>query len=469
MPLVIDPQANAATFGTATHHFGRRWEATFIALLASPAAARQPLSHETLTGELARRGQNRPLNRSQMQRLLDSLRAYLDTLPGQPLAIEHPPRKATTGPWQLHYRQPLAIVVSAADGGRVQAATEPPSPHLLETDCPVTCRQLLEIMMVADGFAAHGKYIEAIESLTPAKVLPITPDFRCLVQLRAIRHENLLGNHAEAHRLLVSLLQSPPSPLADPGLLPYARFQLDRIDYDRSPGRHYHRLWTMGEPLAPRLGVDPLHAGEWHNLRALLARRMLHENAASTGRPDEHGLALHRAALGHLQSALYWMLSQRNWERLQAFAANYAFHLQSVIPYGLATPLETYAWHSLEHAYYDKLDAGKESAWELIFLGQFWLDYETELADATPPTAILDNHHPGEAAFYLHAIRSVEQIGDARQVALGWINYRRFAARHLEQKESLRAERALSGLLTTHGELRATLEAEGYGPNLPPG
>lgn len=462
--LIVDPQANTATTGSTTHHFGRRWEACFLALLASPSAAHRPLSHEALTAELARRGQGRPLNRSQMQRLLHNLHAYLDALPEQPLTIKHPPRKATTGPWQLHYRQPLNVIVASTGTEPILA---PPSPRLLETDCPSTCRRLLEIMLVADGFAAHGKFMEAIESLAPAHALPLTPDLRCLLQLRTIRHENQLGHHTEARRQLVALLQSPPEPLLDTGLLRYARFLLDRIDYDRSPGVHYQRLWTMGEPLTPSPGLNPLHAGEWHNLRALLARRLLQENAALTGQPDEHGLNLHQLALGHLQSAMYWMLSQRNWERLQAVCANYALHLQSVIPYNLATPLETYAWHSLEHAYYDKLDAGKESAWELIFLGQFWLDYESELSNAVPGTAILDNHPPSEAAFYLHAIQRLEQTGDARQVALGWINYRRFAIRHLSQRERLRAEDALSGLLATHEELRMTLQAEGYSSHLP--
>ena len=462
--ILLDTQANTATADPAIHRFGRRWEATFLALLA----ARQ-VTHEALTNELTRRGQRQPLNRSQMQRLLDSLRAYLDALPGRPLSIEHPPRKATTGPWQLRYRQAFDIAIDPGSSGNAAQDTGAIGPRLLQSTCLTTWRHLLETLLVADGFAAQGKYIEAVESLAPAHDLPLTADARFLLHLRTVRHENILGNHAEARCLLVRLLQEhDAATLVDPGLLPYARFLLDRIDYDHAPGVNYPRLWAMGEPLVSGVAAHPLHAGEWHNLRALLARRMLHESAATSGQVDERTRAFHRTALAHLESAMYWALGLRNWERLQAFVANLAYHLQSVIPLGLATPLETYAWHSLEHAYYDKLDAGKESAWELIYLGQFWLDYEADLAGGMPVTAVIGDHHPDEEAFYLHAIRSVEQTGDARQAALGWINYRRFAARHLGPEKLLNADRALSRLFAAHDELRTTLEAEGYARHLPP-
>jgi hypothetical protein len=182
---------------------------------------------------------------------------------------------------------------------------------------------------------------------------------------------------------------------------------------------------------------------EWHNLRALLARRRLHallNHQGPSGQElsaGESTSSLHAQALQHYQAAMYMAAWSRDWDRLQAYVANLSYHLQSLM--GLAGPLCTQApavlrWHRLTMAYADKLSAGRDSAWEYIFFGKFWLDSHAGLCPGVamdPLAHSLGDTSPDCEAFYARALERLRACGDARQVAIGHCLYLQFAQQHM--------------------------------------
>jgi hypothetical protein len=139
----------------------------------------------------------------------------------------------------------------------------------------------------------------------------------------------------------------------------------------------------------------------------------------------------------HYQAAVYMAAWFKDWDRLQAYVANLAYHLQSLM--ALPPPLATTApavlrWHRLTMAYEDKFSAGSDSAWDYIFFGKFWLDNHSALAPtpvSDPLAHYLGNTSPEHEAFYQRALVRLRECGDDRQVAIGHSLYLQFAQQHL--------------------------------------
>lgn len=472
--------------------FTQRWEATLLAMLLMQARANRELQTDMLRIELERRGQAQPLNRTQHSRLIKSLTEGLDRIPGRPVLLEYGPRKATVGPWRLRFKTPCAFDVDKCNTiGNLETASSEnllsdegnqtkhvhwPYPLMLSVRDPDALHNLLSACLVSDAFATHGNFHSAIETLHPTHTQPLSCDARVMLTLREALYYKRLGEFTDARALALNVMKADPAHLQDPAQRQHASFFLDRIDYDESPGTAHIRLWDLANAPNPVLGADLRTAPEWHNLRALLARRRLLGMAANLTQPgsDPNVLDLHRHALLHLETAIYWALSLKDWENLQAFVANVAFHLQSVLPLGLSNVRQIFAWYALMMNYAEKLDAGKDSAWEYIFLGKFWLDHEQELCNASQPSGsasdlffIIQELHPAHESFYLRAIERLQHCADYRQVAIAWINYCRFTQLNLDLEKQLAAAKALCGLLQDAPSLRDQLEAEGYGAYLP--
>ncbi len=468
--LLLDTENNRVTFApegqatTSTHVFSRRWEAVCLDLLRQAASHGLVLHRDVLDGELKRRGQSQPLNRAQTIRLLASLGEFLDQLPGRPLRLEHAPRAASSGPWRL------------VNAGLVRIEALAPQPHaetpvagvklLAGEYSPDALLALLVDFLIADSFAVDGAFRSALETLEKIPEAVLASDGQALWLMRRAHCHNRLGHFIEA-RACTEAVCALEGQLLDTGMAAYARFWLDRIAYNQAPAANFQRLWQQVAFPRDGHGTDPGHLSEWHNLRALCARRMLHD-AHARNEPVAQCRDYHRAAQAHYESAFYWALKLRDFERLQAFVINYAFHLQSAIPLGFSSVPETYRWHRLAHAYADKLDAGRDSSWEYIFLGKFWLDHEAELKTRADEAllALTVDAHPAHQAFYEESIRGVQRTGDPRQEALAWINYRRFAERHLSPSQQKPILAALRRLLSSQPELRENLVAEGYAPYL---
>ena len=493
-----DGDSKSAGVGHAVHQFKHRWECHVLSLLWLEGQVGHSLTDSVLQQSLRQKGQAKDLNRTQLQRLFASLNEFLSRLPGQPLRLHTAPRQVTVGPWALICTAPVRFHDAEAKPVAQTGSAQWPYPLLLkpknasqgrlDTTCVDTLHQLLSGLLIADAFSVNGDYAEAIETLQAVYQLPLTAEAACLVWLREAVWQKRLGHFDAARHLTRQILANPP-PL-DPAQLSYARFLLQRIDYDEAPAHNHASLWHSVTLPDAMQGVDGRVLPDWHNLRALLARRRLLDlpqaharvQAGETG-PDSPS-ALHEGALNHFQSALYWLLQQRDWGCLLGYVLNTAFHLQCVLPLGLATVSQVFDWHRLCLSYGYKLDLAQDSGWEFIFLGEFWLDNHAELAArslAAPLTHTVDDAHPSQQAFYTKALEKLKKCADPRQLVIMWILYGRFVARHLlppsptgtqsAKRVVLAAsiQDAIAALLDHHPKLLKVLQEEGYAAWLPAG
>lgn len=452
--------------------FSRRWEAMVLALLVTTSRANQVLSKSALQAELQKHGQESPLNRSQLCRLIDSLTDALDTLPRRPVQLFYGARKKTVGPWELRVAHGLDIALETSQAYLAGPATDlqPEKAEwrwarLLDNGNLQQLRKLLGILQTSDAYGAHGENLNALHTIAAAYALPLSSDTRQMLWLREAHYHNRQGNHAAARTHAQAVLDDLHTVRRDASLAPHARFMLDRIDYDESPGTVHHRLWFNGGDLAPIHTVQYHSSPDWHNLRALLARRQLRDCPDPAGRTR-----LHDSALCHYESAIYGALRNANWERLHAYVANLAFHLQAIIEYGLASIPEVFNWHALSMNYVEEFGVGKDAAWTDIFLGEFWLEHadtlerlEDDYQGHRLEGPAFENLHPSDEKFYLRAIERVKHNADERQVAIAWILYIRFLDRAGQPRALRMARLELEMLLVQSGTLRGKLVGDGYG------
>ncbi len=443
----------------------RRWASDFLALLVLQGRHDQAVDLEMLDTCLARRGQPVKLAPVSVLRLLDTLQAFLDALPGRPLAIEHPPRKASRGPWRLRWLQPLTIVIDGEpEPGASVAATVGEDHFIALIDGPPgqvdRLHALLLRVISSDAFHTIGDHASAHELLQSCRELPLSSDARVLIGLRESLCLKRMGRFDAARSALRELASL--TEVRDRSALASVQFLFDRIDYDADPGGQHTRLWSTCTP-PPRIQQpDRQLLAQWHNLRALLCRRRLE----GLGRLD---LTVHRLALRHLESALHHALLQRDGEGLLAYIANLALHLTSALTLGASHAREVMAWHELALVCMDKLGVGGDNAWETIFLAQFWLDHEDELsALAHRPgegvwMPVIGNLHPRDTAYHVAMVHRVEATGDARQCALAWLCYWRHARAHLPRHEELPVRLALIKAVKAEPDLPERLRREGYG------
>jgi hypothetical protein len=473
--LIVDTQRNLAFIKEGeVCRFNRRWESHILALLLQAATLSQTLCTSDINQALQLHGQARPLNRAQLQRLFQNLSQFLSCLPNQPIQISTPPRKATVGPWSLVFQSPVSFEICGAQNAQQNQPTFLLAPSIDEL------HQVLTSLLISDGFAVHGDYRNAIEAIQLLYTQNLTPEARCMAWLREALWQKRLG-HFETARSLTRRVVATATP-ADPGLQSHAHFFLHRIAYDNSPAEAAHLLWDVASLPAPILSADWRTQAEWHNLRALLARRRLHALAhAQPAQPissAETPESLSRSALLHFESALYLGAWQRDWDRLQAYVANLAYHLQSVFSLKLpwcANISQVFSWYRLTLAYGEKLEAARDSAWEYIFLGTFWLDHHAELIFANSSDALaqeVDGSNPANEIFYLRAINRLRDCGDVRQIAIGYTLYMRFAKNHMRGPAKLIALQTacaeLATLLTNQPPtLLQTLRDEGYAAHWP--
>lgn len=432
MNLTIDPARNTAQWqGNDIYSFTRNWAAHFLALLCQQADLGNFLTNTNLQNHLASLGQQQALNRAQLQRLLLEVNHFIKMQP-HTLTMHYPPRKATTGPWQLKFMQPLQHTVLGQPVIHWQA------PSLLCDGADITTHlhDLLSPLLVSDAFAVSGDYRPAIDCLQQIYALPLSSEGRAVVLLREASHRKRLGHFEHATSLLKQVLAAPT--LRDPGLASYAHFLTQRVRYDQDPAANYESLLITSQLPAPTHSIDWRVQSEWHNLHGLLVRRNLVNAAEKKSTTPEKLVAMHVQAQCHASSAIYWAVQQCNWDQLQAYVINLAYHLQTVHTLALLccpVPLEqVFNWHQLSVAYADKLYTCKDGAWDYIFFGKFWLDHRAtlEITHAGRTAQMMENTHPSQEQFYIQAIGKVETCADPRQLGIVLTMYLRYATHYLQ-------------------------------------
>lgn len=479
------------------HRFTHRWECQFFYMLLIEQLVGGSLTKQMLHQSLKLKGQPKELNRAQLQRLYASLNQFLSKVPGQMVALKTAPRQTTVGPWELVISSAIRFENREDDNSKNDELTPWQYPTLqsirhdsdeLTINLHVDeLHTILSILLKSDAFALHGIYLEALDEIQKIRHFKLTTEAQCLIMMREALWKKRIGQFDTARELTRSILTLSPS--LDQGLAIYAQFFLQRIDYDESPGVSYPHLWHSTISSEKLLQTDWRTMPEWHNLRALLARRRLLEivgkdrTANYKSEPilqSSNILKLHIEALNHFQSAIYLVLQLRNWDQLQAICANIVLHLQSMISIKLATVTQIFKWHGLVFNYADDLNLAQDSAWEYIYFAKFWQDnheeiekhYTFELVDNA-----INDVDPSQEKFYLTAIEKLNKCADDRQVAIMWILYGRYAkisfksagtltprldAENKYQSTVEAVQAALSCLFSNKPGLKSSLEAEGY-------
>jgi hypothetical protein len=465
-----------------THQFSRRWECRILCMLINEAHHGRALTETALQATLRASGQQKELNRAQLQRLLDGLCDFFLKLPQQPIRFVTAPRQYTVGPWRLAYTSSVSFTNCETDSSELNETKDSGKHPLLLTprkrwnaeqsssDLKIM-HEVLTALLTADAFAINGEYADAIHAQQTLEQSRLSDALDNVLKLREAVWQKRLGHYGVAKQLANEVAQNPTS--VDAGLVVNANFLLNRISYDESPAKSHNDLWNSMAAPQPVMHADLRVLPEWHNLKALLARRRLIEIGLTT---DVQSIHLHFEAIDHLQSSFYWALQFRDWDRLQAYVANLSFHLQCVLPLGLVNVNEVFMWHRLCLTYSDKLSLAQDSGWEYIFLGEFWLDNHAEITHesaADPLAHTVEDTHPSQQSFYVNAISKLTTCADARQIGIMWVLYSRFVMDHLAQTLSsiddvlVTIHTALRTLMTKNPQLLQTLHAEGYGSHLP--
>jgi hypothetical protein len=362
---------------------------------------------------------------------------------------------------------PITVEIVDAQATAHTALPNWPHPQLMATTEPAQLHGVLATLLVSDAMSVDGHHSDALNALAHIEASShlLSPEALALVRLRQANLLRRMGRFDEVHRTLAPLLLAD-TVWADPAIPDRTRIYQQRAHYDQHPSTVWQDL--LAAPHAPiaMCTPDPVASQEWHNLQALSLRRKMHTCS------DQPALLAHchQQALQHLGSALYYSLTVRNWDGLQAFISNLAYHLQTAIAWDLATVQETHDWHLLSIACAEKLDCGRDCSWEFIFFAEFWLDHVTRTAT---PHAVLDSLllvsqlHPSQEGFYLRTLERVAICGDARQTATSYIVYLRWA-QHYQPQRQKRITQALTDTLERHPALRPELVLEGYAEWLPP-
>lgn len=498
-------QAHAADVSKEVpYQFQRRWECQILSMLLLEGQAGRALNADTLQQTLRQKGQPKDLNRAQLQRLFGCLTAFLTDLPGQPLILKIAPRQATVGPWMLFFSAQIifhnAEIVASSKSEEIQwqyprlLAISSQTGEKQNEVCVDTLHLLLSEILNSDTFSLKGDYREAIYILQHLDKSLLTEEAHALILFRECVWQKRLGYFENARQLAYKVLDCAPK--LDLGITNYVSFFLQRIDYDESPAQAHSALWHSSTPPQMALQSDWRSIPEWHNLRALLARRRLlalnkcisHSKNNKNIALDETPASLNQYALNHFQSAIYWALQQRDWDRLQAYICNLAFHLQEMLPLGFVTVNQVFNWHRLILSYTDKLNLAQDSAWEFIFFGEFWLNHHAEINDnsqAYSLSNLIEDVTPSQEDFYLLGLDKLNNCADDRQIAIMWILYGRFAMNHMGARDTCDSylvialldfqkmftlhlvEEAITELLQKNPNLQQTLFNEGYADYLP--
>jgi hypothetical protein len=498
---------NAASYDGKHVSFKRRYEAAFLACLAlnkadsAKSAIEQKAIHRVLVGL----GQKQALQRKQYERLLESVEVGLEAL-GLPEAftqIEHPPQHRTSGAWW--WKGSTHFIFGIPHRDRIESDLAPLDP--IEENAPqvfriakdgslAATRSLLWKLFYADAQAWDGDFSLVTENLenTPGWKTAST-DTKIQFHLRLARSHKVLREFTESAHHFSEAQRLAKTSLA---LIALHAAQIDhhieRERYNQNPvssAPHIRRNLT-GEIQqlisGAKPSLNPWLLGASYNLRGLTLRR------AIEALPDDAKLdartKLIAACLGDFISALYCLLTTRDLETTQNIAANIAYAVQKIalrgwLPKGKGTTPageEVFDWYRLTFAWHERFGLADNTAWEYIFLGEYWLAAKDErknfelqespkskgtfssikrkLDDTAHP--IWQGKHPHELGFYTHALDRAEVIGDGRQMLYASLNLFKFADEFHRHTAKVRAMEKIQAVTDKHPELVEILSEEGY-------
>lgn len=473
-----------------------QWLCAFLQVLVESSRRHsRRLTRQDLEHALARFGRpaSTPLAAKQMQRLVDGLRSVF-------VAVGHAdafdarficqPLGKTTGPWVWSGLpgDETIFIASAAQRSRVAASSSSSSgtnhtmlPALAEAALGQQTAELTALMKQAYAQSWDGHQELAIEVLTSPDAWRLaSPELNALrwvkcgdllVGRRDFEGANRCFDTAQAH------LQSK-NPLADGVLTPLLMAARLRLHYHRQPVANYQDLldsaYAAQAPHHPLPGeANPSGHADRLNLLMLCERRWLEAHAQSA---DAEQWANHLEAMlrcGH--AAIFLCLAAQLHERAQNVCANLAYAHQRLAMLDRkaagGTPMadgqhlqRAIEWHALSLSYRLRFDLPDNSAYEYIFLGEFWLSGAAARAafEKVALHVAWLGMRPDQASFYTHACACAQLLRDPRQQAYTALNKYRFGRFARNPKVESKGLALLSEVLAAHPDLHKVLVDEGY-------
>jgi hypothetical protein len=506
---------NTASYNGKHVTFTRRYEAAFLACLAlqQARAPKTAVDQKTVNRVLIGLGQKQTLIRKQYERLLESVEAGLQAL-GLPEAftrIEHPPQHRTTGAWWWKGSTHFTFDIPHRD--RIESDIAPPDPMDQETPqgfkiatdgSLAATRSLLWKLFYADAHAWDGDFFLVTENLenTPGWKTAST-DTKIQFHLRLARSHKVLREFEEsAHHFSEARRLANTSPALQAMHTAQIDHHVERERYNQNPvasaptirknltGEIHQLIWGA------KPSINPWLLGASYNLRGLTLRR------AIEGLPDDAKPAtrnkLIEVCLSDFISGLYCLLTTRDFETTQNITSNIAYAVQKIalrgwLPKGKGSAPageEVFDWYRLTFAWHERFGLADNTAWEYIFLGEYWLTAKDERKnfeqkEAPPPKEkksaiksgntpntkrqpdhiahpIWQGKHPHELGFYEHAFHRAEVIGDSRQMLYASLNLYKFADEFHRYAAKARAMEKIQAVTHKHPELVEILTDEGY-------
>ena len=479
--LTLDLAQNKVTWGRERdRQFTHRWETAFLELLLNASRTGLTVSADQLQDRLRALGQVQAINRSQILRLVNSIKKFLSAHRDLPIMFSHPAHRATVGPWQVQLSAAMGWVsfpsnpatLSKANGVNGEDKSWPWARMLSTKTVDLSAlRELLNQWMTSASFARNAENASALEKLPDEQTHPLSAETKALLKLRRATLLQRTGAYHRARKTAAKIARMPPLSI-DPRHQSQAQFMLQRIAYDENPAAAWPSL--LSTPMQPgsTLMACPQAMSDWHNLQALLLRRSILDPDLSSLPPkslDAERADRHERALLHFESAIYLALSIHDWDRLHAYVDNLAFHLQKMIPLKLSACGQALDWYLLALESADKLGSGNDDVWGWIFLGEFWLDNEIVLA-ADPKLGkrvVIDDFHPSEEDYWLKAHAVLNAAGTLRQIVIAQILHFRWAQRCANLSTQRRIHKDVAARLEGHGDLRKALAEDGYAEWMP--
>lgn len=485
--LELDSSLRRISWGGQAVALSGRWDAAFLhALIAGrcfgPGRAG---TAQTLERAMAPFGLRASLTATQWSRIVERVRAALlelDPAGGWARRLSHPPRGKTTGPWWWTLgadEAPPLLLGGDASLPLTRLASGSLTPAVPDS-LALASASALDSEAPARLAAEFKLALEAVWKADPKHALDLLAENArwkgeslALSMLRRLRRVEVLqsvGAYGRAARLLDALEAERSDPLLARLFASHIRLARMRVTYAGDPmgsyaalGRELRQALTGRAARATDCGDGMAWAEKLH-LLALCERRTLEydtdvDTGASAAPARLHPML--RAA----HAALLLFLLARCHDRAQHVCANLAYAHQKLAPrFGEPHWALAVRWHELSFGMHAAFGGAENSAWEYIYLGEFWLDSPEARAACRRPGrgASWDDHTPDDLAFYDRACRIAAQLGDPRQVAYTLLNRYRFALHAGSGKTRDEALRRVRAHLRAHPELVRLMEGEGY-------
>lgn len=501
--LLLNINDNTATFGGCNHAFKRRYEALFLMLLAEIRATgrARAIQDALLQRAAAQLGQQQPLNKKQISRLLESIESGLIAL-GLSKArakIAHAPATRTIGPWWWPALETLSVAATsdmliapfAGNEGEAPAGA-PAKFHLTQCGGVAAARAILWRIFEADAYLFDGEHqlaVEVFEALTCERALTI--EARILVHTRLARAYGTARAFDEASAHLNTARSLAAAKLVTAAL---HRSTIDILEhcqlYSRRPVasapvlRDRLALDLASLTTADTPNISPEILGQSYNLRGLTTRRAIEALPADCTKQQQDTLITD--CIGDFINAAYCSLCARNAEMTQNILSNFAYALQKIAARGWLdtgshpSNVEVCEWYRLSFTWNLRFNLADDNVWEAIYFGEYWLgagadrprfDDAKNGGTVKPSTGasaqakagpIWQGQNPSQLAFYERALTRAHELGEARQELHAALNMHRFCTEFGNAAALRRAEKAIRRLRELHPDVIEVLLAEGY-------